>query len=114
MIGNTRITHVAAPMPVSETRAAANAFKAYEAVYHFSARLLEDYEPQAMLQSLLDAVIEITRADKGFILLFEGAEPRVRVARNLKRENIADAVEQLSDSIVEKVLKTRAPVIVSA
>ncbi|MGH8310833.1 MAG: sigma 54-interacting transcriptional regulator, partial [Steroidobacteraceae bacterium] len=34
-------------------------------------------------------------------------------ARNLNKENIADAVTQLSDSIVAKVVRTRRPVIVS-
>ena len=38
---------------------------------------------------------------------------RVKVARNLKRENLADALLQLSDSIVEKVVKTKKAVIVS-
>ena len=37
----------------------------------------------------------------------------VKVARNLKRENIADAVHQLSDSIIQKVVKSKRPVIIS-
>ncbi|MBA3500242.1 MAG: sigma-54-dependent Fis family transcriptional regulator, partial [Deltaproteobacteria bacterium] len=42
-----------------------------------------------------------------------GEELDVKVARNLNRENIADAVTQLSDSIIAKVVRTRKPVIVS-
>ena len=53
----------------------------------------------------MDAVIEITNADKGFLILLEGETLDVKVARNLKRENIADAVSQLSDSIIAKVVK---------
>jgi transcriptional regulator with GAF, ATPase, and Fis domain len=55
----------------------------------------------------------ITNADKGFLILLEGNELRVKVARNLKRENLADALDQLSDSIVDKVVKTRKALIVS-
>jgi transcriptional regulator with GAF, ATPase, and Fis domain len=47
------------------------------------------------------------------LILFEGAEPKVKAARNLKRENIADAVSQLSDSILDKVVRSRKPLIVS-
>ena len=61
----------------------------------------------------MDAVIEITNADKGFLILLEGETLDVKVARNLNRENIADAVSQLSDSIIAKVVRSRKPVIVS-
>ncbi|MCX5743811.1 MAG: sigma-54-dependent Fis family transcriptional regulator, partial [Proteobacteria bacterium] len=48
-----------------------------------------------------------------FLILAEGDTLDVKVARNLNRENIADAVAQLSDSIIAKVVKTRKPLIVS-
>ena len=56
----------------------------------------------------MDAIIELTRADKGFLILTEGGELQVKVARNLQRENIEDAVQQVSDSIVSKVMKSKA------
>jgi transcriptional regulator with GAF, ATPase, and Fis domain len=86
---------------------------AYRALHDFSARLFNQYEIGPLLESLMDAVIEVTRADKGFLILVEDGDLRVKVARNLKKENLADALEQLSDSIVDKVLKTKKPVIVS-
>jgi len=54
----------------------------------------------------MDEVIEITRADKGFLILMESNQLRVKVARNISRENIEDAVERVSDSIVAKVVRT--------
>jgi transcriptional regulator with GAF, ATPase, and Fis domain len=68
---------------------------------------------QALLEALMDEVIAITRADKGFLILAEGNELLVRVARNLKRENIEEAVSQLSDSIVARVIRSKRPLIVS-
>ncbi len=86
---------------------------AYTKLYEFSERLVHKGDLGELLDALMDAVIEIANADKGFLILMEGDTVDVKVARNLKRENIADAVSQLSDSIVAKVVKTRRPVIIS-
>jgi transcriptional regulator with GAF, ATPase, and Fis domain len=61
----------------------------------------------------MDEVIELTRADKGFLILMENNELRVKVARNLGRENLEDALERVSDSIVAKVVQTRKALIIS-
>jgi transcriptional regulator with GAF, ATPase, and Fis domain len=85
----------------------------YRKLYEFSLKLLENYDLAALLEGLMDAVIAITNADKGFLVLMEGSELAVKVARNIKRENIADAVKQLSDSILAKVVRTRKSLIIS-
>ena len=66
---------------------------------------LASYDLDQLLESLMDECIEVTRADKGFLILMERNELRVKVARNVSRENIEDAVERVSDSIVAKVVK---------
>ena len=86
---------------------------AYTKLYEFSERLIHQRDLGELLEALMDAVIEITNADKGFLVLLEGDTIDVKVARNLNRENIADAVSQLSDSIIAKVVRSRKPVIVS-
>src|ERR1019366_591953 len=87
---------------------------------------LTDIDP--LLEAMLDAVIDVTGAEKGLILLnddaFTTAAPkvaegngarraRVRAARNVKREAVAESGGAISDSIVQKVLETGRPVIVS-
>ncbi|HEX8436474.1 sigma 54-interacting transcriptional regulator [Archangium sp.] len=79
----------------------------------FSERLLGTSSRDELLESLLDEAIEVTRADKGFLILRENGELRVKVARNVTRENLIDAEERVSDSIVEKVVRSRKPLIVS-
>ncbi|HEY3447442.1 MAG TPA: sigma 54-interacting transcriptional regulator [Myxococcales bacterium] len=79
----------------------------------FSQKLLARYELDPLLETMMDQVIELTRADKGFLILFEAHEPRIKVARNLKQENLDDAISRISDSIIATVLKTRKPLIVS-
>jgi transcriptional regulator with GAF, ATPase, and Fis domain len=86
---------------------------AYTKLYEFSERLIHQRDLAELLDALMDAVIQITNADKGFLVLLEGDTIDVKVARNLNRENIADAVSQLSDSIIAKVVRSRKPVIVS-
>ncbi len=86
---------------------------AYTKLYEFSERLIHQRDLTELLDELMDAVIAITNADKGFLVLLEGETLDVKVARNLNRENIADAVTQLSDSIIAKVVRSRKPVIVS-
>jgi len=101
--------------PASEDEAAATVadVDAYRKLHEFSARLMGKHRLSDLLDELMDAVVEITNADKGFLILMEGADLDVKVARNLKRENIADAISQLSDSIIAKVVKSRRPVIIS-
>ena len=101
--------------PVAEADAAETIadLDAYQKLYDFSARLMEKHDLADLLNELMDSVIEITNADKGFLILMEADHLDVKVARNLKRENIADAVSQLSDSIIAKVVETRRPVIIS-
>jgi transcriptional regulator with GAF, ATPase, and Fis domain len=86
---------------------------AYHKLFDFSAKLMEKHDLDDLLEALMDAVVEITNADKGFLILMDGDQMHVKVARNLMRENIADALSQLSDSIVAKVIKTMKPVIIS-
>ncbi|ACY16249.1 sigma 54-interacting transcriptional regulator [Haliangium ochraceum] len=109
-----RFSLIDAQPPIEEEAAETVAdIDAYRKLYEFSARLMEKHDLAELLDTLMDTVIEITNADKGFLILMEGEQMQVKVARNLKRENIADAVSQLSDSIVAKVIKTLKAVIIS-
>lgn len=78
----------------------------------FSEALLGDYRLAPLLELMMDQVIALTQADRGFLILLEDGVPSVKVARNPRRENLADAAALLSDSIVSKVLETRRPQLV--
>jgi transcriptional regulator with GAF, ATPase, and Fis domain len=82
-------------------------------LYEFSQRLMEIKDVSELLRALMDAVVDVTHADKGFLLLVRGDAPEIAVARNLKGEDIPNGVRHLSDSIVAKVLQTKRPLIVS-
>jgi transcriptional regulator with GAF, ATPase, and Fis domain len=79
----------------------------------FNRRLLEIRAIPDQIEALLDAVIEVVHANKGFVILLRDGHPEIAAARNVDRETIPDAVTQLSDSILRKCIDTRQPLIVS-
>jgi transcriptional regulator with GAF, ATPase, and Fis domain len=87
--------------------------EAMRSLVRFSERLLAASDLHRLLDELLDAALDVTQADKGFLILFEDGESTVKAARNLARENIEDAVSRVSDSIIRKVRDTRRPVVVA-
>jgi len=115
VIGNVELVFSLEDEPAEEQEAAPTVtdVDAYRKLHEFSARLMDKHQLTELLDELMDAIIEITNADKGFLILMDGDHLDVKVARNLKQENIADAITQLSDSIVAKVVKTKRPVIIS-
>ena len=103
-------------------------------LYEFSEKLMTMKSLDELLEAMLDAVIEVTGAEKGLILLMDDAftaentraraidgeapppsvgKPVIRASRAVKRESIADTTGTISDSIVRKVLETGRPLIVS-
>jgi transcriptional regulator with GAF, ATPase, and Fis domain len=79
----------------------------------FSSDLMQRESVAELLDRLMDAVIDITGAAKGFLVLFEDDRPVIKVARNVHRENLDAAVAQLSDSIIARVVETKRSLIVS-
>ncbi|MDD5308224.1 MAG: sigma 54-interacting transcriptional regulator [Deltaproteobacteria bacterium] len=82
-------------------------------LHAFSAKMMGKQSIEALLEELMDAVIDLTGAAKGFLVLFEGDRPDIKVARNVHKENLDNAVSELSDSIIARVVETEEPVIVS-
>src|SRR5580765_4641248 len=101
-IGSSEIEFSLYDQPVAEdvTDSKGAELASYKQLYEFS-------------HKLMDVMIQVSSADKGFLVLMESGEPVVKVARNVRRETISDAVRQLSDSIIEHVVKTHKPLIIS-
>jgi transcriptional regulator with GAF, ATPase, and Fis domain len=86
---------------------------ARETLVRFSERLLGATDLARLLDELLDAVVEVTQADKGFLILLEEGAMSVRAARNVARETIEGALSRVSDSIVRKVVETGRALVVA-
>jgi transcriptional regulator with GAF, ATPase, and Fis domain len=80
----------------------------------FSDRLMASQDLNALLNELLDGIIDSTNAAKGFLILLDEEEDlHVRAARGLDKATLDKAESALSDSILKKVLETREAVVVS-
>ena len=115
-IGSVELEFSLYDHPATDEPAAGDAtteLASYKKLYEFSGKLMSSYELPALVDQLLDVMIQVSNADKGFLVLMESGEPMVKAARNLRRETIADGVSQLSDSILAHVVKTRQPIIIS-
>jgi len=114
-IGTTEMVFSLYDEPVAEDEAAKTAIELppYRRLFEVSSLLLGRYDLNDLLRQLMDAVIDVTNADKGFLILLEDNELRVKVARNVRSENIDNAVTHLSDSIIAKVVRNKRPLIIS-
>ena len=85
----------------------------YRTIVAFSEELLASADLPALLDKMMDMVVKLTVADRGFLVLFEAGEPVVKVARNIQQQSIDDPQELLSDTIIEKVVREQEALIVA-
>lgn len=112
--GDTSLTfHLLDTASTAIDPATKSELESFKKLNELSRAMLGKYDVGELLESLMDAVIEITNARKGFLILTEGDGLDIKVARNVNRETILDAKQQVSDSIIEKVHKTQKAIIVS-
>ncbi len=82
-------------------------------LHEFSERLMRSTSLDEQLAALMDAIVDVTHAKKGFLILLQDGTPQITVARNLKQQDLPDAIAHLSDSILQRVIESRKPLIVS-
>ena len=118
-IGDTHLRFVLYDVDIGEAAGGADVhgsmagLAAYREIVAFSEKLMRNTDLGGLLTALMDAVVELSRADKGFLVLFEDGAPQIKVARNIQRENLDSATRELSDSILAKVVREQQPIIVS-
>jgi transcriptional regulator with GAF, ATPase, and Fis domain len=112
-VGATELFFDPAPRAAAQRPQAGQRLLALETLVRFSERLLGATDLARLLDELLDAILEVTHADKGFLILLEGGEMSVRTARNVARETIEGAVDRVSDSIIRRVVETRRSIVVA-
>ena len=59
-----------------------------------------------LVELIIDTVVEVTGAERGFLLLLVQDELRVEAARNMDRENVKDPEYKVSDSIAKSVVES--------
>src|SRR5512140_2788260 len=82
-VASTELLFDPSPRAVPAVRPqAAQRLVALDGLVRFSERLLGATDVPRLLDELLDALLEVTHADKGFLILVEDGELTVRAARN--------------------------------
>ena len=95
--------------PSSTLRASGNGEQErLEALYHVSSVLGSSLQLAEVLNQVMDAVIQLTGAERGFLILGDGAggELRLQAARNLEGKSLEQDDMQISRTLVQQVLRT--------
>lgn len=75
------------------------------ALRNLQKELLGEMDLAVLVEKILDRMIELTRAERGFILLREAAGPRIVISRNMDQAKLKKSEDQISWSIAAEVLE---------
>jgi transcriptional regulator with GAF, ATPase, and Fis domain len=102
------------PKPQTIDAVQAHQLDAVKRLVDFSELLLRPGDLDHLLSELIDQVVALTRAHKGFLVLADDlGNYQIRVARNLERQPVDDPAELLSDNIIREVITSRQAQIIS-
>ncbi|TXD37660.1 GAF domain-containing protein [Lujinxingia vulgaris] len=76
-------------------------------------RLTGTYDVEQVLEDVLDAVLELSDGQKGFVILVREGRWSVPVARSVDARAMEDAHLHLSDSIIAHAIASRQPLIIA-
>lgn len=84
----------------------------FEALYNVSRALGSSLELQTVLNQVMDAIIQLTGAERGFLMLqdYEG-ELRVKAARNIDQQTLSTDAFKYSTTVANQVLDSGNPVL---
>jgi sigma-B regulation protein RsbU (phosphoserine phosphatase) len=82
-------------------------------LYEITRTLNSSLDLDEVLENVMDRVIEVTRAERGFLMLYNeySGELEFKVARGLDRKDLESPEFQVSTSILRKVQRTRQPLL---
>ncbi len=82
-----------------------------ERLVDLSAEMMRDTEPDRLFRTLLRGLVELTGAEKGFVIVLRDGQRHLAASHNVDDEQLD--ITKVSDSIVDQVVKHLKPVIVS-
>ncbi len=95
-----------------EWRAQATRQGRLRALQEVGAAVNSSLDLPVVLQQVMDAIIRLTRAERAMLLLSDGGELEVKVARNISQETLGnEASGEISRSIVRRVAETGEPIV---
>lgn len=83
------------------------------ALAHTAALINSSLEPQQVLDGVIDTIIQLTGAERAYIVLRSGDQLRTAVARNWDQGSINESEQTFSRTIIQQSLQTGQPVLSS-
>jgi transcriptional regulator with GAF, ATPase, and Fis domain len=83
----------------------------YERIFEISKRILSQMNLDRLLDLILDEAIQLSGAERGFIVLLKEGGMEVQSARNMDKESMKKAKEKISKTIIREVMQSHAPVL---
>jgi transcriptional regulator with GAF, ATPase, and Fis domain len=116
IVGNTHILfheHISKATTRASNSAEPREFEAYSRLASFLSRLASETEVPRLLETLIDEIVSLTKAERAFLVLLEHEVLKVEVARNMHGETLIRTVNEMSDTILKRVLETKSALVVS-
>ncbi|GAB4427389.1 MAG: hypothetical protein Kow00106_23240 [Anaerolineae bacterium] len=82
-------------------------------LYQITRELNSSLDLDTVLENVMDRVIEVTNAERGFLMLCDNnrGEMEFKVARGMDRQDLHSPEFQVSTTIIRKVMQTRQPLL---
>jgi transcriptional regulator with GAF, ATPase, and Fis domain len=97
--------------PAGGGRSERGAVEPLARLVEFSSSLMREEKPERVFKLLLEAVVELTRAEKGFVIYFKDGERHLAASHNVGSETLD--LSRISDTIVDQVIQHKQPLIIS-
>ena len=85
-----------------------------QALYELSMQLSQTLDLNQLLNQVIDAIIQLTRAERCFLVLFENDDNqqlRAEVARNMEQESILDNSLEISRTVIQRCANNEEPIL---
>ena len=99
------------PEPKSGGATAGVPVDAMAKLVEFSATLMREEKPERLFKKLLASVVDLTNAEKGFVIVLRDGKRELAASHNVGDETLD--ISRVSDTIIDQVLRDRRAVIVS-
>lgn len=84
----------------------------YHRLLEINKKINSEHEPRKLLDIIMDTAIELTKAERGFLILTTTEQSKAfEVARNFEKEDISNPQFQVSHSITEEIIRTGLPIL---
>jgi signal transduction histidine kinase len=84
--------------------------KSFAILHEVSQRIQREHDPKEMLANVLDLILEVTRATRGYVALLEDGQLRIEVTRT-RGPRAQTQAQAISQTVAEHVMERRSCVI---